>query len=33
MIRRETMFRTGFMALSVILSWLVMTPATRAEVT
>lgn len=27
------MFRTGFMALSVILSWLVMAPATRAEVT
>ena len=33
MIRRETSFRTGFMALSVILSWLVMATATRAEVT
>jgi len=33
MIRAKTMFRTGFMALSVILSWLVMAPVTRAEVT
>ncbi|MEK9553470.1 MAG: hypothetical protein VW446_09425, partial [Alphaproteobacteria bacterium] len=33
MIRAKTMFRTGFMALSVILSWLVMAPVSRAEVT